>query len=74
MTEQKFPFGNTETEHNSVCDSMKCHYGNYWNPIIGLCVVCKYEKEGPNKNSEKCILCGRQIGIYNKEYTHNIFF
>lgn len=39
--QQKFPFGNTEAEHNAVCDTMKCRYGNYCNFLIGLCSQCR---------------------------------
>ena len=39
----KYPFGNTEKEHNDFCDSMKCRNGNYCNFITGKCHQCKEE-------------------------------
>lgn len=41
----EYPFGKTEEEHNSFCDSMKCHNGNYCNFVTGKCSKCIEEFE-----------------------------
>ena len=48
----KFPFGQTEAEHNRFCDSMKCQYGNYCNFILGKCPQC--QKDYEERYGEKC--------------------
>jgi len=73
----KFPFGNTEQEHNDFCDTLKCKYGSYCNHITGLCSKCTMEKgtdeekKELHKRLEHCLGCGRAIGIYGNGYTHN---